>query len=140
MIEYKNLSLHLSKDQLKSIVHEMAQQHYLIFWGFDRGTMILNVYHAAANNQFAFVRHRDTMELIYAKIIDDDILTRLNKSIQFTARTEQHKKKKAVLSKEVRYQELDYYLCELHDYLKEGNAEKIAETKAVLASLTSDVS
>ncbi|MET1029336.1 hypothetical protein [Domibacillus tundrae] len=140
MIEHKNLSLHLSKDQLKGIVHELAQQHYLIFWGFDRGTMILNVYHAAANNQFAFVRHRDTMELIYAKIVDDDVLTRLNRTIQFTTQAEQHEKKKAALSKEVHYKELDYYLSELHDYMKQGNKEKIAETKAILASLTSDAS
>lgn len=140
MIEHKNLSLHMSKEQLKSIVHELAQQHYLIFWGFDRGTMILNVYHAAANNQFAFRRHRDSMELIYAKIVDEDVLIRLNKAIQFTTRTEQHEKNKQARSREVRYQELDYYLSELHDYIQQGNTDKIAETKAILSSLTSDAS
>ncbi|WP_046176173.1 hypothetical protein [Domibacillus indicus] len=140
MIEHKNLSLHLSKEQLKSIVHELAQQHYLIFWGFDRGTMILNVYHAAANNQFSFIRHRSTMELIYAKIVDEDVLDRLNRSIQFTALAEQHEKRKAALSKEIHYQTLDYYLSELHEYIKQGNTEKIEETKAILASLTSDAS
>lgn len=140
MSEHKDLSLHLTKEQLKSVVHELAQQHYLIFWGFDRGTMILNVYHASANNQFKFVRHRDTMELIYAKIVDDDVLARLNRTIQFTAQAEQHKKKKAALSKEAHYKELDYYLKELHDYMKQGNLEKIAEIKAILASLTSGAS
>lgn len=140
MAEHKNLSLHLSKDQLKSIVHELAQQQYLIFWGFDRGKMILNVYHTKANNQFTFIRHKDTMELIHANILDEDVLVRLNQVIQFTALTEQNQKNNAALSKEMRYKELDYYLSELHEYLQQGNKEKIAEIKAILTLLSADIS
>ena len=140
MGEHKNLSLHLSKEQLKNIVHELAQQHYLIFWGFDRGRMILNVYHAAANNQFSFVRHRDTMELVYANIVDGDVLDRFNKAIQFSARAEHTQKQEKALFEKVRYKELDYYLSVLHEYMRQENKEKIAETKAILASLSSDAS
>ncbi|OLN21689.1 hypothetical protein BTO30_13360 [Domibacillus antri] len=140
MIEHKNLSLHVSKEQLKSMVHEMAQQHYLIFWGFDQGTMILNVYHAKANNQFAFIRHKNTMEMIYAKIIDEDILLLLNRDIQFELRTEQNHKKTMMLTKEMQYKEIDYYLSLLHDYMEQGDEQKIAETKAILKALQSDAS
>lgn len=140
MAEHKNLSLHLSKEQLKNIVHELAQQHYLIFWGFDRGRMILNVYHAAANNQFSFVRHRDTMELVYANIVDGDVLDRFNRVIQLSARADHIQKQEKALFKQVRYKELDYYLSVLHEYIRQENKEKIAETKAILASLSSDAS
>lgn len=140
MGEHKNLSLHLSREQLKNIVHELAQQHYLIFWGFDRGRMILNVYHTAANNQFSFVRHRNTMELVYANIVDGDVLDRFNKAIQFSARAEHVQKQEKALFEKVRYKELDYYLSVLHEYMRQENKEKIAETKAILASLSSDAS
>ncbi|WP_050182028.1 hypothetical protein [Domibacillus robiginosus] len=138
MIEHKNLSLHLSKEQLKRMVHELAAQHYLIFWGFDRGTMILNVYQAAANNQFTFIRHRDTMELIYAKIADRNVLAHVNESIPFSAWIDRLQREREAVTKRMRYRELDYYLGVLHDYMLEENKEKMAETKAILASLTSD--
>ncbi|OMP66958.1 hypothetical protein [Domibacillus epiphyticus] len=140
MIEHKNLSLHVSKEQLKSMVHEMSQKHYLIFWGFDRGTMILNVYHAKANNQFTFIRHKDTMEMIYAKVIDEDILLLLNSTIRFASRTQENKTKTVMLTKEMQYKEIDYFLSVLHEYMEERNEQKIAETKAILKELTSNAS
>jgi hypothetical protein len=140
MIEHKNLSLHISRDQLHSIVNDMAQLHYLIFWGFDRGKMILHIYHASANNQLVFIRHRQSMELIYVKIIDDDVLSVLERSIQFARRAEESNKQAGLKDKEVQYKEIDYYLSALHKYMEKDDTQKVEETKAILKELMNGVS
>jgi hypothetical protein len=140
MVEHKNLSLHISKEQLHSIVNDMTQLHYLIFWGFDRGKMILHIYHASANNQLVFIRHRQSMELVYVKIIDDDVLSVLDRSIQFARRAEESSKQAVLKDKEVQYKEIDYYLSALYEYVENGDIQKVEETKAILKELRNDVS
>lgn len=140
MIEYENLSLHISKEQLRSIVNDMSLQDYFIFWGFDRGKMILNVYHADSSNELTFIRHRHSMELTYAKIRDADVMEILERSIQFKQRAEENYKQAAIRQKKKKYQEIDYYLSELHEYMNQGNEQKIKETKALLKQLLSDAS
>ncbi len=140
MMEYQNLSLHLTKEQLKTLVHELSRQHYLIFWGFNKGQMILHAYHPSASNQITFVRHKHTMELVSAKIVEEKVLACLNQTIQFSARARQNEFDHLLAAKEEQYKEIDYLLSKLYYYIQQGDEEKIAEIKAILTALSSDAS
>ncbi|WP_368504406.1 hypothetical protein AB3N04_01575 [Alkalihalophilus sp. As8PL] len=133
--QFDNLSIQVKKNQLNEIVQEVNELKYGVFWGFDRGKMILTIHNTEIKNLLTFVRHKRYMELVSVHILSKEIIDVLNKVIDYTSHVTILKEREAQTKKSVQYHEIDYYLCELHEYILQGDKSKITETKAILKNL-----
>ncbi|WP_100408069.1 hypothetical protein [Bacillus solitudinis] len=135
--KYDSLSFHVTKKQLNRIIQDVYKEKFAIFWGFDRGKMILNIYNEKMNNKLMFIRKKGFLELILAEIQSEQVIDILDQSIQFSYYIQTKEFSLKQIKKEEQYNEIDYYLIQLHRYMQVGNQQKITETKKVLQHLVS---
>ncbi|ERN54289.1 hypothetical protein M3689_03120 [Alkalihalophilus marmarensis] len=133
--QFNNLSIQVKKSQLNDIVQEVNERSYGVFWGFDRGKMILTIHNTDLKNKLTFVRHKRYMELISVDILSVEVLDILDRVIDYTKQVKELKEREVRTKKVVQYHEIDYYLSELHEYLVQGDRSKVNETKAILKNL-----
>ncbi|WP_088105383.1 hypothetical protein [Halalkalibacter urbisdiaboli] len=134
---YDSLSIDVKKQQINDIVKQVFKLDFAIFWGFDRGKMILNIYNDKMNNKLMFIRRKGHLELIWAKFSCEKIIDVLENVIHINTIRNEQQKFNNIAAKELQYQQIDYYLTELHYYMEKNNQVKINETKGILKNLLS---
>ncbi len=132
---YGDLSVAVTKDQLNTVVMNVLEKDYKIFWGFKSGKMILNIYNYHSNSKLTFIRHKGFLELIHATIASIKVKTALDDCINFSNYVYLHSEETKQQTKELLYEEIDHYLMKLFEEKKRNNPEKIAEIKQKLANL-----
>lgn len=137
--QYEKLSIQVPKERLNNIINDLFGLNYSIFWGFDRGRMILNIYYQDENNKLTFIRHKKFLELIQIKVVNKNVLNILDNSIQLLNIIKNKEKQELETSNHKKYNEIDYYLMELHESIQLGDTQKINKTKAILQKLVSSI-
>ncbi|MCM3713502.1 hypothetical protein M3212_11045 [Alkalihalobacillus oceani] len=132
---HEDLSLAITRKELKGIVQACLNQQFQIFWGFHKGTMILHIYNSEERNLLTFRRHKHYLELLRAQIISFPVLQVLDFSIQFTLKTRKRLEQKRKRTAREIYQEIDYYLMVLHEELTTNNQMSVQEIKHKLEEL-----
>lgn len=132
---YQDLSVAVTKTQLNAVVMNVLDNQYKIFWGFKSGKMILNIYNYDTNNKLTFIRHKGFLELIHAKITCQTVEKTLDNCFNFISHVKSQSKKLPKMNKDLIYQEIDYYLMELHEQKQQKNVISIMEIKKKLAEL-----
>ncbi|WP_026671880.1 hypothetical protein [Alkalihalobacterium bogoriense] len=133
--KYHHLSIHVEKKQLDQLIRNVLADDFRIFWGFNSGKMILNIYNTTSNNQLSFLRHKGYLELTYAELNCQDILSHLNHQISFLYKVEQeHEENQKQQHNEV-YERIDFYLSELHDCMNKDDQKRVTEIKEKLLIL-----
>jgi hypothetical protein len=132
---YDDLSICVPKNQLDKLIDGVLQNKYRIFWGFNKGKMILNIYNSEVNNKLTFIRHKGFLELIEAKLTSPNVLKVLDNDIDFTFKVAS-KNNEIKRNKEAVYCEIDHFLIELSYYLKVKDNKSVNNIKDKLAELT----
>ncbi|MFC0470198.1 hypothetical protein ACFFHM_06575 [Halalkalibacter kiskunsagensis] len=132
---YDDLSICVPKNQLDKLINGVLQNKYRIFWGFNKGKMILNIYNSEVNNKLVFIRHKGFLELVEAKLKSPNVLKVLDNDIDFTVKVAS-KNNEIKRNREAVYSEIDHYLIELTYYLKIADVNSINNIKDKLAELT----
>ncbi|WP_100372796.1 hypothetical protein [Bacillus sp. FJAT-45037] len=133
--KFNNLTIRVRKNQLNELVQEVNELQYGVFWGFDRGKMILTIYKNNEKNSLTFVRHKRYMELICVDLSSTEIIEILDRILNYSSSVQVLREQEEKMRQSVQYHEIDYYLTELHDYLVQGDTMRVSETKAILVDL-----
>ncbi|WP_078553436.1 hypothetical protein [Bacillus alkalicellulosilyticus] len=135
---HDNLSIHVSKEQLNMVIKDVLGE-YRIFWGFNKGRMILNIYNSEVNNKLMFKRHKGYLELIRVEVTCEEVVGTLDKSFNFTEEMKREKIEETRNREKTLYEKIDDYLLALHDAQQFGDKESITEIKRQLTKLTQDI-
>ncbi|MFC0559988.1 hypothetical protein [Halalkalibacter alkalisediminis] len=135
---YDDLSINVPKNQLDKLINGVLQNKYRIFWGFNKGKMILNIYNNEVNNKLIFKRHKGYLELIEAKLKSDKVLSVLDKDIDFTVKIASKSTEEIKRGAEVVYREIDYFLIELSYFISLNDEHSINTIKDKLKKLTEE--
>ncbi|ARK30404.1 hypothetical protein [Halalkalibacter krulwichiae] len=134
---YNDLSIHVPKKQLDKLISGVLENKYRIFWGFNKGKMILNIYNSEVNNKLIFKRHKGYLELIEAKLKSANVLKVLDNDIDFTIKAAS-KQIDVKRSNESVYREIDYFLIELSHFQKIGDLKAVENIKSKLRELSDE--
>ncbi|WP_332693092.1 hypothetical protein [Halalkalibacter lacteus] len=132
---YDDISICVPKNQLDKLINGVLRNKYRIFWGFNKGKMILNIYNSEVNNKLIFIRHKGFLELVEAKLKSPNVLKVLDSDIDFTVKVAS-KNNEIKRNREAVYCEIDHFLIELAYYLKIEDEKSINNIKDKLAELT----
>jgi hypothetical protein len=135
---YDDLSIYVPRNQLDKLINGVLQNKYRIFWGFNKGNMILNIYNSEVNNKLIFKRHKGYLELIEAKLKSENVLQILDNDIDFTFKVSSKKNEKIKRGVEVVYREINYFLIELSHFKKLGDEKAVENIKGKLQELTEE--
>ncbi|OLO42480.1 hypothetical protein BTR23_00215 [Alkalihalophilus pseudofirmus] len=138
-IQHSDLSIKLDKQQLDRLIKGVLSVNYSIFWGFDKGKMILNIYSAEANHKLTMIKHKQFLELIEVDIKTDKMLQTLDQWVSISSeikRKQQEDKKRR--SQEI-YRRIDQYLIELNDFMKSGDERTVEIIKSKLTELNKEL-
>ncbi|MCL7746005.1 hypothetical protein [Halalkalibacter alkaliphilus] len=133
---YDDLSIYVPKNQLDKLINGVLQDKYRIFWGFNKGRMILNIYNSEVNNKLIFKRHKGFLELVEAKLKSPNVLKLLDNDIDFTMKAASKNSSNVKRNKETVYNEIDHFLIELSYFKKIGDDQSVNNIKDKLAELT----
>ncbi|KHF37952.1 hypothetical protein [Halalkalibacter okhensis] len=133
---YNDLSIYVPKNQLDKLITGVLQDKYRIFWGFNKGRMILNIYNSEVNNKLTFIRHKGFLELVEAKVKSPNVLKVLDNDIDFTVKAASQNNLDVRRNKETVYNEIDHFLIELLYFKKIGDVQSMHNIKDKLAELT----
>ncbi|MDT8859918.1 hypothetical protein N0O92_06710 [Alkalihalobacillus sp. MEB130] len=133
---YDDLSIYVPKNQLDKLINGVLQDKYRIFWGFNKGKMILNIYNSEVNNKLTFKRHKGFLELVEARLKSPYVLKVLDEDIDFSVKATLKHNEDVKRNKKVIYSEIDYFLLELLHFKKMGDEQSVQNIKDRLAELT----
>ncbi|GAE28546.1 hypothetical protein JCM9140_4791 [Halalkalibacter wakoensis JCM 9140] len=134
---YDDLSIFVPKNQLDKLINGVLQSKYRIFWGFNNGKMILNIYNSEVNNKLIFKRHQGFLELVEAKLKSPHVLKVLDQDIDFSVKVNsQDMDESCKQLKELIYREIDTCLEQLSECLKRRDERSSLKIKDRLAELT----
>ncbi|WP_227936283.1 hypothetical protein [Alkalihalobacillus deserti] len=135
---YDDLSIYVPKNQLDKLINGVLQNKYRIFWGFNKGKMILNIYNNEVNNKLIFKRHKGYLELIEAKLKSDKVLSVLDQDIDFTFKVATKSNEDIKRGADAVYREIDYFLIELSHFKNINDKNSIDNIKEKLKKLTEE--
>ncbi len=133
--DYNDLSVAVTKSQLNTMVNSVLKRHYKIFWGFNKGKMILNIYDTNVINKLTFIRRKGFLELINAQLTSQFVIHTLDSCIDFTSKMNSNDDMTIERSKNTIYQEIDYYLLKLHEQKKMNHRDNVEKIKLKLGEL-----
>ncbi|KYG25549.1 hypothetical protein [Alkalihalobacillus trypoxylicola] len=134
---FNDFTVHMSKEQLNEMVYDVMSNNYRIFWGFNDGKMILNIYNKHVNNKLIFVKNHGILELIDMDLNSIHVEKALLKSadgLLLTKANHPFKNKTELLN------EIDLQLERLFWYQKQSDEPVIQEIKKKLAQIVQEYS
>ncbi|WP_273716732.1 hypothetical protein [Alkalihalobacillus pseudalcaliphilus] len=134
---YNDFSVHMSKEQLNQMVYEVMSDNYRIFWGFNEGKMILNIYNKEVNNKLTFIKRTGSMELIDVDVKSTTVEKALKKTTKDVAK--HALKKKIKRERQVVEAEIDLELERLQWYLNQSDSVYVFNIKATLKELVEEL-
>ncbi|WP_413380690.1 hypothetical protein [Alkalihalobacillus sp. 1P02AB] len=137
---FNDFSVHMSKEQLNQMVYEVMSDNYRIFWGFNEGKMILNIYNKEVNNKLTFIKRSGSMELIDVDLKSSTVEKALKKSTKDATKKAIKKKAKKDRPKMDIQTDIDNELGRLHWYIQQGERLKVKKVKRLLAELVEELS
>ncbi|WP_216829153.1 hypothetical protein [Alkalihalobacterium elongatum] len=138
-IQCSDLSIKLDKQQLDRLIKGVLSVNYSIFWGFDRGKMILNIYSAEGNHKLTMIKHKSFLEIIEVDIKTEKMLQIIDQWVPLRVEINKKKLEDRRRKEQEIYRRIDKYLLELSDYLKSGDEKTVEEIKSKLAELNKEL-
>lgn len=134
-----DLSIKLDKQQLDRLIKGVLSLNYSIFWGFDSGKMILNIYSAEGNHTLTMMKHTTFLEIIEVDIKTEKMLQTIDEFVPITVEINKKKQEERTKKEEDIYRRIDKYLLELSDFLKSGDEKTAEQIKLKLAHLNREL-
>ncbi|WP_209122676.1 hypothetical protein [Alkalihalobacillus sp. BA299] len=138
-IQYSDLSIKLDKQQLDRLIKGVLSMNYSIFWGFDRGKMILNIYSAEANHKLTMVKHKHFLELVEVDIKSEKMLQNLDQWVFISQEIKRKEQGDRMRKEQDIYNRIDQYLMDMSDYMKNGDEKTVEHIKAKLVELNQEL-
>ncbi|MEB1806736.1 MAG: hypothetical protein LPK26_05500 [Bacillaceae bacterium] len=138
-IQCSELSIKLDKQQLDRLIKGVLSVNYSIFWGFDSGKMVLNIYSAEGNHTLTMMKHKSFLEIIEVDIKTEKMLHTIDQLVPIKVEINRKKQEERIKKEDEIYRRIDKYLLELNDFLKSGDERTAEQIKLKLAHLNNEL-